>query len=231
MFGYPIENTLRYWGARAIYDNNGRSEPGFGLLPDRQTTDGEITQTFMDWVNKRALPWLREQIKSRYISTSSDEVLELREFKFYLVASPRASYGYLYIGAGEFPVVELAPRYNDAAKKDERVLECNGRKFVWGAAWDIPEIGVQGKVATNGIGTGEVVGYHEEKYGKEGDDLNLLSLRVHLDKPPKWWLDQTFNREKEKAAQAGNKKFYKKNWTPPPAIVWDGSFKPEGVTA
>ena len=102
MWGYPIDNPRVYWGARAIYyAGNGYID----LLPDRQSLDcpgdKDEAKSFLKWLDKVALPWLRKTLKKECPPSSSDRVFELVEGNYVLRASCRASYGYMYIGAAE----------------------------------------------------------------------------------------------------------------------------------
>jgi len=102
MFGKFIEGDYQaYWGARAIYGGH-RSNYYVDIVADRQTHEN-TNKAFLDWVVDVAMPWLREEIKRRGLSTDSAETLIFEEKKFRLEASPNGSYGYLYIGAVERP--------------------------------------------------------------------------------------------------------------------------------
>jgi hypothetical protein len=228
-----------YWGARAIY--KGYPYYDIDLLSDRQTFEGTSNNAFGVWLNRRALPWLKAEVKRLSLCTDEAQEIVFREFKYELRANTNGSYGYLYIGAIEHSVVEAGTHRNDAAKKDERVLQIGEDKYVWGADWDVPAVGTLGNVTVNSIGEGTVIGYHTEPYGKTG--LQLLCLQVDLDSPPDWWEKQTINREVEKRVKSGELvskrgtdpddgipapaalKEFKSNFELPPCIVWDGDFK------
>ena len=104
MWGLTIENAVRAWGARAIFGKSGRIE----LLPDRQSwsPDEKPDPGFLHWINKVALPWLRAEVKKRGILPSGRDELELRQDNYVLKATPNASWGYLYIGAGQLAAKE-----------------------------------------------------------------------------------------------------------------------------
>jgi len=191
-FGFPIdEPRVAYWGARAIYKGY-QDDYRIDLLFDRQSAD-DANEEFINWVNNRALPWLRDEVRKQALATDSSKRLEYREFKYVLRATPNGSYGYLYIGAAELEVTEGDPHHNDAAKRDEPVWVIGDRKYVFQG--DIPPIGTRGTVKVNDLGDGTVVGYHTAQYGESGD-LFLLSLEVELDDPPKWWQSQTLDHDK-----------------------------------
>jgi hypothetical protein len=95
MFGRKIEGPqIAYWGARAIFDKNQEID----LVWDRQSGEG-IKGRFQIWIEKRALPWLRHEVKKIGLGIESREVLVFVEGVYTLEATPNRSYGYLYIGA------------------------------------------------------------------------------------------------------------------------------------
>jgi hypothetical protein len=53
-------------------------------------------QELTKWLDDVALPRLRKEID---LETSSEETITFTDGQFTLAASPRGSYGYLYIGA------------------------------------------------------------------------------------------------------------------------------------
>jgi hypothetical protein len=248
-FGKQIEGDSRlWWGARAIF--KGCSDNYLiDLLRDRQSSKGfedsdvseQDRQAFMNWLNKRALPWLRTEVKRRHLSTDIAEEIVFQEWKYELRANTNASYGYLYIGAVEHNVEEIAPEPNKVTGAMERILKVAEQTYVWGRKYDPPLIGTEGNVRVNGIGKGTVVGYQSENYGDSGHQL--LNLRVKLYNPPKWWVDQTTNDCIRKAVKIGELqakrgtdpengvaspsalKEWKKNFELPPCIVWDGDFQ------
>lgn len=112
MFGFPIPDSVTpvcYWGARAIYVcANYRikgSKDAIDLLGDRQTWKGDDEQAKADllrWINKFGLPELRKWVATKCNGSSSRQLFTYHSGPYYLLASPNASYGYVYIGA--FPV-------------------------------------------------------------------------------------------------------------------------------
>jgi hypothetical protein len=186
------DKPLVSWSARAIYKPS--TDYPIDLLPDRQGMDGgtdDQRHDLQNWLNLRALPELKRLVKEQNISTDSQEVVVIREFKYELKASPNGSYGYLYITAGELPVTEIGRRENPCAgnHKDEAILLCGGIKYVWGATNPVPAVGDEGQININRLGDATVVGYQDEKYH---DDLHLLNLRVKLAKAPNWWKEQNY---------------------------------------
>ena len=191
MFGRVIEGErVAYLGARAIYEGYKR-DYFVDLLPDRQGGEN-VSDAFLFWLNNRAMPWLRATVKSQALGTDSNEALSLTEYKYHLCASPQGSYGYLYVGAVERPITENETWHNDAADRDERILETPDHRLIWGREIDPPEPGTRGTVTVNEIGPGVVIGYQDEKYACP--TARLLNLRVKLDSPPQWWIDQTTRR-------------------------------------
>jgi hypothetical protein len=98
MFGRPIEgDRVCWWGARAIY--NGSSPYYIDIVPNRRSSDGKDEPGFYEWLNKRALPWLRNEVARIGLSTTDERVLVFEEGVYRLEACTNRSYGYLYIGA------------------------------------------------------------------------------------------------------------------------------------
>ncbi len=249
MFGYPlpVENRQRYWGARAIFKGC-RDNYLIDILSDRQSAEGisdpnsSEDNAFFVWLNERALPWLRTEVKRLEVASDERKEIVLKEFKYELRANPGGSHGYLYIGAVEHPVEELAPHYNEAAKMSERVFRVAETTYVWAADHEPVLPGTCGNVTMNSIGTGRVVGYHDVPYGDTGH--RLLCLWVEVDNPPDWMLRQNMNDRAAKEVEAG--RLTAKRGTPPedgipspaafrewkqnfqlgPITVWDGHFKP-----
>jgi len=234
-FGHPIPDCtpIRSWGARAIYQRG-----NIDLLHDRQSYVGDDDQSFVKWLNERALPWLRAEVKRIGLGSDDPQELVLHEFKYELRASTHSSYGYLYIGAVEHTLVECEPRKNTATGAEERVVSIRDTKFVVDDG--IVPVGSEGKVNVNGIGPAKVVGYFNEKYG---DDFKLACLMVVMLDPPDWWVSQTQQREVEKLVKSGDMpakrgtkpehgvpsptalKEWKSKWKPSPCPIWPNDFK------
>ena len=85
------------WGARAIY----RAPTGIDLLWDRQSMDGlkEDKEPLSKWINETGLPGLKKILKSDYLAGDEHREVEFREGGYVIKANPRASHGYLYMGA------------------------------------------------------------------------------------------------------------------------------------
>ena len=101
----PHTGTRTAWGARAIYKLRGDMVV-IDLLPDRQDLFGskKDRQDLVKWVNRKGLKELRKRLLDQYVTESSSAFVAFEEKKgdqsFYIEASPRASYGYLYLVAG-----------------------------------------------------------------------------------------------------------------------------------
>lgn len=127
----PPNGTRLAWGARAIYKlhttpGTYRRRPGkrplmitretttadIDLLWDRQGSVGALDVTdkertaFDRWLNTKGLPALRRECVKQYITGDTDAVVTLTIGDYMITASPRASHGYLYIGAWLVAAVE-----------------------------------------------------------------------------------------------------------------------------
>lgn len=121
----PSPRAVVAWGARAIYKFGSRTErvrrkvpksnpprykfvekyvtgADIDLLWDRQSmvggTDKEREQ-LKRWLNSKGLKKLKKECEKRYLSGDADETVQVRDGDFVIMANPRRSYGYLYIGA------------------------------------------------------------------------------------------------------------------------------------
>ena len=106
MFGLDIPECKQFWGCRAIFDKNGYIDIVHDRKNSRNLFDSggmmmEHVKPFSFWLDKVALPALREWAKN--IPTNSREVFEFKTFRFIMRATPNASYGYMYVGAGILP--------------------------------------------------------------------------------------------------------------------------------
>lgn len=120
----PPPGVRHAWGARAIYSlssndtvrRNGRvvrrasTTAQIDLVWDRQEAlalpdavalaDYEAAcKALARWLNKTGLPALRRLCAKQYLTGDSDDTVEVRRDGYVLRASPRASYGYLYLVA------------------------------------------------------------------------------------------------------------------------------------
>lgn len=99
----PPETALAAWGARAIYRNghNTHYKPDIDFLPDRKEAKGEVPalRDLCWWLGSRGMSLLRERLEKGNVSPRDNVLVEIQEGKFTLQANPKASHGYLYIGA------------------------------------------------------------------------------------------------------------------------------------
>lgn len=103
----PTERAIA-WGARAIY----KCPDDIDLVWDRMGMQGgteEQRKQFADWLNKRGIPALKEQLRKDYLPGSSEKFINIHMDGWFITASPRGSCGYLYIGA--FPCDNGDPNY------------------------------------------------------------------------------------------------------------------------
>jgi len=119
----PPPTTPLAWGARAIYKLGSHEEKFFengkrrknpktvtrasiDLLWDRQGSSRDEASTtekdqkaLLQWVDNIGLPELRKLCVAKYLSGSSEDEVEFASDGYAIKASPRASYGYLYLVA------------------------------------------------------------------------------------------------------------------------------------
>jgi hypothetical protein len=99
-----------WWGARAIFEADGRGGFAFSLVWNRQqcTGGGPTARGGLEnWINTHGLAALRADIKRMGLQPNDRVLLEVRDEKagYYIAADPRASHGYLYIGAAALKAV------------------------------------------------------------------------------------------------------------------------------
>lgn len=109
---YPPRGATVAWGARAYYTF--KKEPKIDLLWDRQSVAGpeEARRALCAWVNATGLPLLEKELNERFVRTCDDVTVTVTEGGYTLTASPRRSYGYLYLGAWQG-----APKEHGTTKK------------------------------------------------------------------------------------------------------------------
>lgn len=113
----PDGITGAAWGARAIYKlgservyRNGRPTKNdarrtvaeIELLWDRQSWQGGTNaerDKLKGWINRRGLAALRRACIKQYLTGDSADTITIEQDGYIMTASPRESYGYLYIGA------------------------------------------------------------------------------------------------------------------------------------
>lgn len=90
-----------YWGGRAIF----HAPEGIDILWDRQqfnNTDDDRKkdrEALWRWIQEKGLPRLRKQLRQQGVTARDDVLVCVVDRKHTIIANPRKSYGYLYIGA------------------------------------------------------------------------------------------------------------------------------------
>jgi len=93
----PEHSPTPWWGARAIF----RAPGSIDLLHDRMSREGGGTevQALCKWLDKSGLPLLKEHLDSEYLDPGSEKEVRIEQDGYVLIANPRMSCGYLYLGA------------------------------------------------------------------------------------------------------------------------------------
>lgn len=203
MFGLELsdkQNSVRYWGARAIF-HGCRDGYLIDILHDRQTYAGvdaddeaesPARRSFINWINLRGLPKLRELARENGIMPEVDKRIEFREFNYYIRANTKASHGYLYIGACELPV-------SIDRSGEHPVYTCEDQSGKWTGGGDLPIVGDEGTATVNGLGPCTVVGYFVE--------AGYIGVQARLDKPPQWWVKQTYRDLVDRALKPSRERY------------------------
>ena len=117
--GPAPEGVLAQWGARAIYAlnvNERTRHPQTGrrlkrpkphttctidLLWDRMNALGDQTEVkkLCEWIDNTGLPALKTECVRQYLTSDSEDTITINLHGYVLKASPRGSFGYLYITA------------------------------------------------------------------------------------------------------------------------------------
>jgi|694.fasta_scaffold03312_49 hypothetical protein len=222
MFGLTIDFPKKsYWGARALYKNN-----EVLLLNDRQQYEGDNPH-LQEWLNQRALPWLCSEAEKQCLGIDSDEMLILSEFKFELRASPKRSFGYMYIGAVEHLLQDDVPYINTFSNKSIKTVALHdGRRFM--VDDQMVDVGTTGKVTFNNIGPATVRGYQDTK---KVNDLLSPALLVECHNPPDWLVNQCRDRDrfiwlKERERSGKQIKAWEAKWKMPLLPIHCLDFKP-----
>ena len=130
----PADATMA-WGARAIY-KPGEGRYSIDLLWDRQSMEGGTAserKALSHWINTKGLKAMR-LLAPRNLGADSGESVHWTDGKYMIEASPRESYGYLYIVAYPAPAgtsPEPKPPSNTEYVKAKRVAfrAAHGRRF------------------------------------------------------------------------------------------------------
>lgn len=92
----PPETAIGAWGARAIYT----PPDGIDLVYDRKSVAG-AHEDVIKWLSRTGLEKLRKLLRGARLGQDSDEMVYVSDGRFTLAATPRRSFGYLFIGAWE----------------------------------------------------------------------------------------------------------------------------------
>ena len=226
-FNLEQSSLLATWGCRAIL---GR-DSSIDFVYNRQGAAGDAAdqEALLAWLNAHGTSRLTQIVKEHCLDVRSHETLAFQEYRYILKASPRASHGYLYVGAALLKVTEGEEKWNTAAQAYERRLHVGDDTFYWAGNYEVPAIGTVG-LCKRHASKGTVIGYHTEDAYEDG---HLLTLRINVEKPAKWWLDQRYADACEKAQRHGRLKPLKKAFMAETreALVWDGDFQPDPVPA
>jgi len=95
----PEHDPDTCWGARTIYGESGPYT--FGIVRDRMGGKGPKTKlkSLCEWLNSTGFDLLKDQLREQRVQGSDDREVRVEQDGYVLVANPRMSYGYLYIGA------------------------------------------------------------------------------------------------------------------------------------
>lgn len=156
-------DTLAVYGARTIFQNG-----SIEFLHDRQQFLGSeaAKSVLCKWINSKALPELKKYIREKGWTTATEEVFSFEKGAFAMDASPRASYGYIYLtaylkGLETFPKIDETHRWSGNFK---------------------PEIGETVLARINGIGTCNILGYYME--------YDWIGVIAKPTQPPEWFVRQ-----------------------------------------
>lgn len=94
-----------WWGARAIYNPEARHAAQLiELLFDRQRfNDPQAPEkdrlALVGWISRKGLGKLRKQLRLNYVPRDANKLIWVVDGDYNLIANPKASHGYLYLGA------------------------------------------------------------------------------------------------------------------------------------
>lgn len=162
---FLTREALAAYGARTIFKNGQMDFPH-----DRQSFLGEElhrTLLLREWINSKALPALRRHIQNQNWTPDTEETLTFENWPYVLTASPRGSYGYIYISSH--------------MKGLDKFPEIDGVDIKWSGSF-VPKIGDMVRCKVNNIGPGKVLGYYLEH--------KWVGIIVMPDAPPEWYVNQ-----------------------------------------
>lgn len=174
------------WGARAIFQPH-LKDP-IDLLHDRQSyqPEGVESPSLLDWLNREGIPLIRDQ--SRKLLPSSSDVIRHETGNYGIIASPNASYGYLYISAWRYDSqkaqyeLQEVPAGVRFLKAEDALTEAGQEPVVKYSGSRIPLKGEKVRLNVRGFTTGTVTDYFIE--------YCWLGVRVKLDTRADWHIKQ-----------------------------------------
>lgn len=111
-------NAIAAYGARAIYhglrvSQTTRSADGkrrlkkprtvtdvdVDIVWDRQDAQGVEKKALVEWINSVGMSKIKAQLVECVVEPQHNIPVEFHDGRFHITANPKASYGYLYIGA------------------------------------------------------------------------------------------------------------------------------------
>lgn len=100
MWGIRPDHKPEPWfGARTIYEECGPYT--FGLVSGRGAVEGKKAEVkkLTEWLDATGFKLLESKLREEGIRPSDDKQVQVEQDGYVLVANPRMSCGYLYIGA------------------------------------------------------------------------------------------------------------------------------------
>lgn len=89
-----------YWGGRAIFIN----PDNVSLVHDRQQFNNyesgckKIREAMWTWIQEKGLPHLRAELVAQRVTTRDNRLVTVVDRSHVIIADPRKSGGYLYLG-------------------------------------------------------------------------------------------------------------------------------------
>jgi hypothetical protein len=93
----PKDTPVPWWSARAIF----HAPDGIDLVHDRIDHEGDKAEVkaLCKWLDTKGLKMLKEQLRKEGVQGSEFHEVRIEGDGHVLIANPRKSYGYLYLGA------------------------------------------------------------------------------------------------------------------------------------
>lgn len=90
------------WGCRAILSGRTPGAQSIDIVPDRHQlwhSEDADPHAFLSWMRTKLSAWLESRCGQAYLDPGDTSQFRLDDGLCHAVASPRGSYGYLYVGA------------------------------------------------------------------------------------------------------------------------------------